>query len=72
MSFVRMPLEDWFDEFQYEVDYDIGESAVGFRTFAEPELDLRGSTCVTDTTAGCLRCEKSSPTTTWGALPTMF
>lgn len=42
MSFVRMPLEDWFDEFQYEVDYDIGESAVGFRTLGDLGLDLRG------------------------------
>ena len=26
MVFERMPLEIWFDEYQFEVDYDIGES----------------------------------------------
>jgi aspartate/methionine/tyrosine aminotransferase len=33
-----MPLEAWFDRYQYAVDYDIGESAV--RTLRVEELDL--------------------------------
>ena len=37
-----MPLEEWFDAYQYEVDYDIGESGVKFRDLASLGLDLRG------------------------------
>jgi len=40
-----MPLEDWFDSYQYEVDYDIGESGVKYlnlgaisRDFAHVQL----------------------------------
>jgi len=35
-----MPLEDWFDTYQYEVEYDVGESAVKFLTFDDLNLDL--------------------------------
>ncbi len=40
MWFKRMPLEEWFDKYQYEVEYDIGESAVKFLTFDELNIDL--------------------------------
>ena len=30
MAFKRMELEDWFDSYQFKVDYDIGESGVKF------------------------------------------
>ncbi len=42
MWFERMPLEEWFDKYQYEVKYDIGESAVKFLTFDELQIDLSG------------------------------
>lgn len=29
-----MPLEDWFDSYQYEVDYDIGESGAKYLDLA--------------------------------------
>ena len=40
MWFKRMPLEDWFDTYQYEIAYDVGESAVKFHTFDELNIDL--------------------------------
>jgi aspartate/methionine/tyrosine aminotransferase len=40
MHFNRMPLEDWFDRYQYEIDYDIGESGVKFRTPDALGVDL--------------------------------
>lgn len=40
MNFRRMPLEDWFDRYQYEVDYDLGESGVKYQTLAALNLDL--------------------------------
>ena len=40
MWFQRMPLEDWFDTYQYEVEFDVGESAVKFLTFDDLNLDL--------------------------------
>ena len=40
MGFKRMPIEDWFDNYQYEVDYDIGESGVKFLKFGSLNLDL--------------------------------
>lgn len=30
MKFRRMPIEEWFDKYQYEVEHDIGESGVKF------------------------------------------
>jgi len=42
MWFKRMSLEEWFDRYQYEVEYDIGESAVKYLTFGELGLDLGG------------------------------
>ena len=42
MWFERMPLEVWFDKYQYEVDYDIGESAVKYLTFDQLDVDLTG------------------------------
>ncbi|MHA3962887.1 MAG: aminotransferase class I/II-fold pyridoxal phosphate-dependent enzyme [Candidatus Thorarchaeota archaeon SMTZ1-45] len=40
MTFERMPLEIWFDDHQFEVDYDIGESGTKFLTVKELEIDL--------------------------------
>ncbi|MFC1477222.1 aminotransferase class I/II-fold pyridoxal phosphate-dependent enzyme [candidate division KSB1 bacterium] len=40
MWFKRMPLEQWFDAYQYEVEYDIGESAVKFLSFDDLNIDL--------------------------------
>ena len=40
MWFKRMPLEDWFDTYQYEVEYDVGESAVKYLTFGDLNIDL--------------------------------
>ena len=40
MPFDRMPLEIWFDEYQFEVDYDIGESGTKFLTVKELDIDL--------------------------------
>ena len=40
MWFKRMELEVWFDRYQYEVEYDIGESAVKFLTFEDLDIDL--------------------------------
>jgi len=35
-----MPLEVWFDEYQFKVDYDIGESGTKFLTVKELDIDL--------------------------------
>ena len=35
-----MPLEIWFDEYQFDVDYDIGESGTKFLTVKELDIDL--------------------------------
>ncbi|MFC1606693.1 aminotransferase class I/II-fold pyridoxal phosphate-dependent enzyme [Candidatus Latescibacterota bacterium] len=40
MWFKRMPLEEWFDTYQYTVKYDIGESAIKYKTFGHMEIDL--------------------------------
>jgi len=40
MTFERMPLEVWFDEYQFEVDYDIGESGMKFFSVKELDIDL--------------------------------
>ena len=40
LTFDRMPLEIWFDEYQFEVDYDIGESGTKFLTVKELDIDL--------------------------------
>jgi len=40
MWFKRMTLEDWFDTYQYEIKYDIGESAVKFLTFEDLNIEL--------------------------------
>lgn len=40
MWFKRMPLEIWFDKYQYEIEQDIGESAVKFFTLADLNIDL--------------------------------
>ncbi|MBY8996298.1 MAG: aminotransferase class I/II-fold pyridoxal phosphate-dependent enzyme [Candidatus Thorarchaeota archaeon] len=40
MTFDRMPLEIWFDDYQFEVDYDIGESGTKFQTVRELSIDL--------------------------------
>jgi len=41
MVFKRMPLEIWFDEYQYEVDYDIGESGTKFVKLRDLNVDLQ-------------------------------
>ncbi len=38
MWFQRMELEDWFDTYQFEIEYDIGESAV--KTLGVRHLDI--------------------------------
>ncbi len=40
MWFKRMPLEDWFDTYQYEVEYDVGESAIKYHNFDELNINL--------------------------------
>ncbi|MFE3737806.1 aminotransferase class I/II-fold pyridoxal phosphate-dependent enzyme [Streptomyces sp. NPDC059134] len=40
MHIPRMPLEDWFDRYQFEVDYDLGESAVHTRTVQDLSLGV--------------------------------
>ena len=40
MWFNRMVLEEWFDDYQYEIRYDIGESAVKYLTFGQLGLNL--------------------------------
>jgi aspartate/methionine/tyrosine aminotransferase len=40
MHFNRMPLEDWFDRYQYEIDCDIGESGVKYRNLSDLGLNL--------------------------------
>jgi aspartate/methionine/tyrosine aminotransferase len=40
MWFQRMVLEEWFDDYQYKVKYDIGESAVKYLTLGQIGIDL--------------------------------
>ncbi|MHA2229109.1 MAG: aminotransferase class I/II-fold pyridoxal phosphate-dependent enzyme [Candidatus Thorarchaeota archaeon] len=40
MTFRRMPLEIWFDQYQFEVEYDIGESGMKFQTLGELDIKL--------------------------------
>ncbi len=40
MVFKRMAIEEWFDSYQYEVDFDIGESGMRFRRFDELGIEL--------------------------------
>lgn len=40
MWFNRMELEIWFDRYQYEIDYDIGESAVKTLSVKDIDIDL--------------------------------
>ncbi|MFX0085446.1 MAG: aminotransferase class I/II-fold pyridoxal phosphate-dependent enzyme [Candidatus Hodarchaeota archaeon] len=40
MTFKRMVLEEWFDQYQYEVDYDIGESGIKYFKFQDLNIDL--------------------------------
>jgi aspartate/methionine/tyrosine aminotransferase len=40
VGFRRMPIEEWFDDYQYEVEYDIGESGVKFLDFGSLKIDL--------------------------------
>ena len=42
MWFKRMVLEKWFDDYQYAVKYDIGESAVKYMTFDQLGIKLDG------------------------------
>jgi len=41
MWFERMTLEVWFDDYQFAVNYDIGESAVKFLTVDQLDIDLQ-------------------------------
>jgi aspartate/methionine/tyrosine aminotransferase len=40
MWFNRMPLEEWFDAYQYRTRYDVGESAVKFLKLGDLGIDL--------------------------------
>jgi aspartate/methionine/tyrosine aminotransferase len=40
LHFRRMPLEEWFDKYQYEIEYDIGESGVKYLSLAALDSDL--------------------------------
>lgn len=40
MVFKRMELEDWFDRYQFEFEFDIGESGVKFFKFKDLSVDL--------------------------------
>ena len=40
MVFKRMPLEVWFDEYQFKIDYDIGESGMKFLSLKNLGIDL--------------------------------
>jgi aspartate/methionine/tyrosine aminotransferase len=40
MTFRRMLIEEWFDQYQYEVVCNIGESGIKFRTLDELGIDL--------------------------------
>ena len=40
MWFNRMELEVWFDKYQYEIEYDIGESAVKTLSLRDMDIDL--------------------------------
>ncbi|HMK82103.1 MAG TPA: aminotransferase class I/II-fold pyridoxal phosphate-dependent enzyme [Candidatus Bathyarchaeia archaeon] len=40
MHFNRMPLEDWFDRYQYEIDYDLGESGIKYLNVNTLSVDL--------------------------------
>jgi aspartate/methionine/tyrosine aminotransferase len=40
MWFKRMILEEWFDDYQYAIQYDIGESAVKYLTFDQLGISL--------------------------------
>jgi len=41
MKFRRMEIEEWFDRYQYEVEYDIGESGVKFFNLGDFDLNAR-------------------------------
>jgi len=41
MWFKRMPLEEWFDKYQFEIDFDIGESAVKTLKLEDIPIDLK-------------------------------
>lgn len=40
MWFKRMPLEEWFDKYQYDIKYDIGESSVKCRSLNDINVEL--------------------------------
>jgi aspartate/methionine/tyrosine aminotransferase len=40
MVFERMPLEIWFDAYQFEIDYDIGESGMKFLSVKDLDIEL--------------------------------
>ncbi len=40
MAFNRMAIEEWFDQYQFECDYDIGESGVKFFALRDLDVDL--------------------------------
>ena len=40
MSFKRMVIEEWFDKYQFDRDYDIGESGLKYFTLGDLEVDL--------------------------------
>jgi aspartate/methionine/tyrosine aminotransferase len=40
LHFRRMPLEEWFDDYQYEIEHDIGESGVKYLNLAALEKSM--------------------------------
>ena len=42
MWFKRMTLEVWFDDYQFEIEHEIGESAVKFMSVGDLDIDLSG------------------------------
>jgi aspartate/methionine/tyrosine aminotransferase len=40
MAFKRMLIEEWFDTYQFQKDYDIGESGIKFKNLADLDIDL--------------------------------
>jgi aspartate/methionine/tyrosine aminotransferase len=40
MAFKRMLIEEWFDTYQFQKDYDIGESGMKFKNLTDLDIDL--------------------------------
>jgi len=40
MAFKRMEIERWFDQYQFETEFDIGESGIKFKTLDDLDIDV--------------------------------